>query len=946
MNLTPAERRAAEGLAVESTAPASTRALQRDFAGTAALSFVFSSAQYAQWLAWWKNDLVYGGAWFSAPTWPFPWGLGAVLRHASAPTVRHLGRGIRQVDVQADVRGASLPPQLRTSFDGLLAMLARNLVPMAETPQTPRWEPDTPSGTEWFVRPLQEMATSEATGDRFTALDTAASDYDAGDSGTWTTFFNHPLSGDRDTNPIDPASVVAVGYPNKTWTGAPTAMSTEVLLDTTTSPGTTLYYIRSSRGPGFVDPLDSLFKGTATVSWNYADLSVLDGTTYAKAWPGFDAIDWSAIDPGDTLWVCGTFENETLQVGASGTAGAYIRIRFDRSGTPGRINQAAVITGPWTASGDAWWAPVQDVTECMLYEDEERLIGINTRSRCRVPVTAVDDAADTITFGNIRRVQTGHLVYFGSDQVWEESLPAGLLPNTPYYCIVISSNWAYYSVSQAQYTVKLAASYADAIAGTAIDIGPKPVPSRNLLIFVQQHDYPFYDPVFTALEAGQYAVDVENQRLYYRPTTGTPDDHELRIASESYAAIGACIYGVGVSYIKVLGGGEYGGLFADTPAPAGRVGMAHQDAIQFDTGSDIVVDGMQIQGCRSGVNFIDIEDGTVRNNRITDCAHHACGGEDLTGTQEPGLLIERNWIDKIGHKHEFGDAQAAVTNPACDNSIFRRNRIQTVGRNTKVSNPAVFVFDGSANISAYLNWADDCYGKTFELDAGVTGGVPDPVLIDGVIAANIVTRQGQGNTVDRAENLVQRTGLVHLNLNGLTDPGIDNAQIFGNLFAYTTIGVRAPDTLDDCGAIYQRTNNHTTGGGSNDISVCRQNAFLEVTGPVFSAQKNTNAAAAPWPTLVSDYNLYANCADFAITASSGTILDTWSIDEVFGGAGTWQGDTGNDAHSVVTRLLPGERPDEPTLEDLEIIRLYDAYDTYDQPTLAMVGNFPFDEAVA
>jgi hypothetical protein len=825
-----------------------------------------------------------------------------------------------------------LPPVQRPRvlrFADLLQQLTEQLRPMALTPQTPRWEPDTDTGVHWFVRPLSAMATHSAAADRFTSEDPAA---------PGTTFFNHPLAADRDVNPIDPASVSTVGYASKTWTGTPVPMDTQVLTDTTTSPGTVLYYIRSSNGPGFTDPLDGVFKGTAIVEWNYADLSELEGASYETAWPGLSAVDKSVMSPGDTLWVCGEFDDQVLNVtGLSGIAGAYVKIRLDYPSDPGRINAARVLTGTWTPSGSEWWLPMPNTSECMLFQDDERLVGINTRSRCRARITAYDATADTINIGNIRRILTGHPIDIASDFV-TDGLPAGLTANTRYYAIVVTSNWAFYSVSEAQYTLKLAASYADAIAGTAVDItGPPADPSRNAFVYVQQHDYPFYDPVIGALEPGQYAVDVVQQRLYMRPTSGAPGDYTLRLASESYAAIGACIYGENCSYIKILGGGEYGGLFADTPAPLGRVGMAHQNAIEFNgSGSDIVVDGLLIKGCRSGVAFLNVQRGTVRNSRVRDCAHHACGGESLTGTQEPDLLLERNWISEIGNKHEFGDAQALVTNPHCDRAIYRRNLVQHLGDNKKVSNPSGAVFDASAYVSAYLNWFDDCHGKTFELEAG--NG--EPPVLNPVVFASIVTRQGQG--LPRSENLVQRVGLVHLSLNGPTDSGVIGARVIGNLVAWASIGNRAPDTLDDCGLVYQRTNNHSTGGGSNELAAFERNAVFSVDGPVWAIQKNANASAAPWPTRAADRNLYAGVPEFGIQTSSGTVLQTWSGAQIQGlAAGNWTADTGNDVHSELAVLSPQDLARGPTLAELEILRLYDEYDTYEQPTEDLMGAFPF-----
>jgi hypothetical protein len=106
---TPSERRALAGM--DSIAPASARALQRDYAATAQASWVLTPAQYAAWFTWWQDTLVYGGAWFKAATWPTPRGQGVICRYQGAPVVGHLGRGVRSVQATLEVRGASLDPQ-------------------------------------------------------------------------------------------------------------------------------------------------------------------------------------------------------------------------------------------------------------------------------------------------------------------------------------------------------------------------------------------------------------------------------------------------------------------------------------------------------------------------------------------------------------------------------------------------------------------------------------------------------------------------------------------------------------------------------------------------------------------------------------------------------------------------------------------------------------------
>ena len=58
-----------------------------------------------------------------------------------------------------------------------------------------------------------------------------------------------------------------------------------------------------------------------------------DGTSYANAWSGFSAINWTTVDNGNgTLWVAGT-NNEAMTVGdarKAGNADHHKRVRFKR----------------------------------------------------------------------------------------------------------------------------------------------------------------------------------------------------------------------------------------------------------------------------------------------------------------------------------------------------------------------------------------------------------------------------------------------------------------------------------------------------------------------------------------------------------------------------------------------------------------------------------------
>ena len=108
LTLRDAERRALQGM--DSNAPASTRALERDYRGTATVAHVFTAEQFAAWSVWRELALTQGGAWFYAARWPCPWGRGCTARYAGPATVDHLGRGLRRVEAEIEVRGATEAP--------------------------------------------------------------------------------------------------------------------------------------------------------------------------------------------------------------------------------------------------------------------------------------------------------------------------------------------------------------------------------------------------------------------------------------------------------------------------------------------------------------------------------------------------------------------------------------------------------------------------------------------------------------------------------------------------------------------------------------------------------------------------------------------------------------------------------------------------------------------
>ena len=98
-----------------------------------------------------------------------------------------------------------------------------------------------------------------------------------------------------------------------------------------------------------------------------------DGTSYENAWDGFSNIDWSSIQPGDTLWLDGSATyKEKLTIGASGTSGAYITIDGSYGGGKAKlvgVNEVTSWLGP-DANGEYY---ITHGAIAMFLEDELRI---------------------------------------------------------------------------------------------------------------------------------------------------------------------------------------------------------------------------------------------------------------------------------------------------------------------------------------------------------------------------------------------------------------------------------------------------------------------------------------------------------------------------------------------------------------------------------------------
>lgn len=107
-DLTPEERRALTDL----PGPRQSRVRQRDFSAVQRLRWHgLNRTELALFRAWYRGDLVEGGAWFSS-TWPLPQGMVVgVRKFLGEPRHSYLGNGLWNVEVTCEVRGRGMLPQ-------------------------------------------------------------------------------------------------------------------------------------------------------------------------------------------------------------------------------------------------------------------------------------------------------------------------------------------------------------------------------------------------------------------------------------------------------------------------------------------------------------------------------------------------------------------------------------------------------------------------------------------------------------------------------------------------------------------------------------------------------------------------------------------------------------------------------------------------------------------
>lgn len=79
---------------------------ERDFTRTIAVEFFFTAEQAAIFYAWWRDDLLFGGAWFNC-NWPSLRPGPMVAQFITEPDFDHVYNGAHRISLLTQIRGAS-----------------------------------------------------------------------------------------------------------------------------------------------------------------------------------------------------------------------------------------------------------------------------------------------------------------------------------------------------------------------------------------------------------------------------------------------------------------------------------------------------------------------------------------------------------------------------------------------------------------------------------------------------------------------------------------------------------------------------------------------------------------------------------------------------------------------------------------------------------------------
>lgn len=448
---------------------------------------------------------------------------------------------------------------------------------------------------------------------------------------------------------------------------------------------------------------------------------------------------WATVGAGDSVFFVGTFPYP-INVGAQGALGSRLLLRGDYASGRAKVEvaQPATWTGP-DGNGEYYITNPSGVAQFIVLEDGKRIKGPSFSSMQRPEVTAIDTTANTLTFGNLdtaRAFQAGDTCVFGGGG----TAPTGLSKNALYYIKPTGT----FNVCQV---------CTDAALNNVVDIEG----SFTSTLWAHLVQASMGDTVAGALAAGTYALDLPAGRLYYKPTSGAPGDHDVRVAPVDYSNP-AGIYINDKDYVTVRGFEVSGVSGSGMLAAGGSV-------------NPVFVDN-RVWGCVNGIIGDNAGALVARSNYVFDIGWHGIGSVGVS-TAEPDMLAEFNRIFDVGRLNDFGDLQGLVTNPLCHNTIFRFNWLERIGRNDGRANTGAMVVDSSHHCHYYGNTLVECHGDIVEIGSGSDGSVDDARIF-----GNLCIRPGHGYST--SETGYAMTNFVRVSVAGGSTDDVTNTYIYNN----------------------------------------------------------------------------------------------------------------------------------------------------------------------
>jgi hypothetical protein len=560
-------------------------------------------------------------------------------------------------------------------------------------------------------------------------------------------------------------------------------------------------------------------------------------------WVGLTAIPWG--DVTDTLYLQGDFIGRLLIEDKSG-----LTLRGDGA-TPGAILNFRDMewTGP-DANGEYTSNVLLDDRLATFVEDGARLWGPQPVSSQRIFLNSV--ASDEITTSLVsftgRVLETGDVIYFYQYGGVYGAPPTGLSMNTVYYAITGS----------AYNKCKLAASYADALAGTSIPLGDWTRTTANrvrALVKQASHD----DSVYGSLAAGTWDI-AEDGTLYYKPTNGVIADHTVEVAMFDY---NGALRMLNCADCRVTGLELRGGI---------------DGVFNIETSQRITVDSCVIAHGRYGLQMITTEDVKYRHNHFYDIGMHAAGPRDPF-IANPRMLGEYNVFDRIGRLNDFLENQAMMVTANSNGTIFRYNIIRDSGISENRANVALMGCDSSSDMDYYGNIFIDCNGQCIAVACG--GGNAHNIKIH----HNIAIRQGQGAAAVNAAP----TMFVRVNILQATTYNIEDVDIYGNIILDANV-------VGFNGAIFSLNKNKLT----IERVTIRDNFLSNIDGLIARMESSLGSGL---PDVTFERNTYCGTGGGITIVEDGTTA-SWDGSHLIGTeAGYWSFDQNQDAGSYARAIV-------------------------------------------